>query len=103
MYDLDTCVDADYAHKADDGRSISGMAVCCGGTLLLRCSRTQKCVTLYTSKAEYVPMTDGLKEALNLNVRGVSIFLMLSLWSPSIGVFEDKGVIDLAKQPLKLV
>ena len=29
-YDLQTCVDADYAHKADDRRSVSGVAICCG-------------------------------------------------------------------------
>ena len=27
-YDLETYVDADYAHKAEDRRSISGVAVC---------------------------------------------------------------------------
>ena len=53
----------------------------------------QKCVTL---EAEYVDMADGAKEALY--VRGVWIFLMLSLGSPSIGVFEDnQGAIDLAQ------
>ena len=44
-------------------------------------------------------MADGVKEALY--VRGVLVFLMPSLGSPSIGVFEDnKGAIDLAKNPL---
>ena len=45
-YDLETYVDADYAHEADDGRSISGVAVCCEGTLVSWLSTTQKCVTL---------------------------------------------------------
>lgn len=98
-YDLETYVDADYAHKADDRRSVSGVAVCCGGTLVSWFSRTQKCVTLSTTEAEYVAMADGVKEALY--VRGVLVFLMPSLGSPSIGVFEDnKGAIDLAKNPL---
>ena len=48
-YDLETYVDADYAHKADDRRSVSGVAVCCGGTLVSWFSRTQKCVTLSTT------------------------------------------------------
>ena len=34
-YDLETNVDADYAYKTDDRRSVSGVAVCCGGTLVL--------------------------------------------------------------------
>ncbi|CAM9850875.1 unnamed protein product [Sphacelaria rigidula] len=33
-YDLDTYVDADYAHKAKDRCSVSGVAICCEGTLV---------------------------------------------------------------------
>ena len=33
-YDLETCVDADYAHEGDKRRSLSDMAVCCGGRLV---------------------------------------------------------------------
>ena len=29
-FDLETYVEADYAHKAEDRRSVSGVAVCCG-------------------------------------------------------------------------
>ena len=44
-------------------------------------------------------MADRVKAALY--VRGVLVFLMPSLGSQSIGVFEDnKGAIDLAKKPL---
>ena len=98
-YDLKTYVDVDYAHKADDRRWVSGVAVCCGGTRVSWFSRTQECVILSTTEAEYVAMSDGVKEALY--VRGVLVFLMPSLGSPRIGVFEDnKGAIDLAKNPL---
>ena len=62
-------------------------------------SRPQKCVTLSTTEAEYVAIADGVKEALY--VRGVLVFLMPSVGSPSIRVFEDNtGAIDLAKNPL---
>ena len=71
-YDLETYLDADYAHKADDRRSVSGVAVCCGGTLVSWFSRTQKCVTLSTTEAENVAMADGVKEARY--VRGVLFF-----------------------------
>ena len=47
-----------------------------------------QCVTLSTTEAEYVAMTDGVKEPMC--VRGGLVFLMPSLGSPSIGVFEDK-------------
>ena len=64
-----------------------------------RFSRMKKCVTLSTTEAEYVAMADGVKEALY--VREVLVFLMPSLGSPSIGVFEDsKGATELAKNPL---
>ena len=97
--DLETCIGADYAHHAEGRRSVSGVAVCCGGTLVSWFCRTQKCVTLSTTEAEYVAMADGVKEALY--VRGVLVFLTPSLGSPSIGVFEDnQGAIDLAKNPL---
>ena len=72
-YNLETYVDADYAHKAEDRRSVSGVAVCCGGTLVPWFSRTQMCVTLSTTEAEYVAMANGVKEALY--VRGVFVFL----------------------------
>ena len=84
-YDIETYVDADYTHKVEDRRSFSGVAVCCGGTIVSSFSRTQKCVALSTTEAEYVAMVDGVKEALY--VRGVLVFLVPSLGSPSIGVF----------------
>ena len=39
-YDIETYVDADYTHRAEDRRSVSGVPVCCGGTLVSRFSRT---------------------------------------------------------------
>ena len=97
-FDLETYVEADYAHKAEDRRSVSGVAVSCGA-LVSWFSRTQNCVTFSTTKAEYVVMADGVKEALY--VRGILAFLMPSLGSMSIGEYEDNtGVIDLAKNPL---
>ena len=98
-YDLETYVDADYAHKAEDRRSVSGTAVCCGGALVSWFSRTQKCVTLSTTEGEYVAMADGIKEALY--VRGILAFLMPSLGLTSISVCEDnKGAIDSTNNPL---
>ena len=97
--DLEAYVDAAYAHKAKGRRSVSGVALCCGGTLVPWLSRTQKCVTLSTTEAEYVAMADGVKEAQY--VRGILAFLMPSLEPMSTSVYEDnKGAIDLAKNPL---
>ena len=63
-YDIETYVDADSAGRTEDRRSASGVAVCCGGTPVPWFSRTQKCVTLSTTEAEYVAMADGVKYAL---------------------------------------
>ena len=81
-------MDADYAHKADDRRSVLGVAVCCGGTLASWFSRKQKRVTLSTKEAEYVAMGDGVKEALY--VRGVLVFLMPSLGRRVLGCLKTK-------------
>ena len=95
-YDLETYVDADYTHKTNDRRSVSGVAVCWEGTLVSWFSRTHTRVTLSITEAEYVAMADRVKEALHVN--GVLVFLMPSLGLPSIGVFRDnKGVILLVK------
>ena len=63
-FDLETYVDADSGHKAEDRRSIYGVAICFGGTQESWHSRTQKRVTLSTTEAEYVAMVDGVREAL---------------------------------------
>ena len=49
-------VDADYANKDNDGRSLSGVAVMVGGTVVNASSTTQHCVTLSTGEAEYAAM-----------------------------------------------
>ncbi|CAM9440095.1 unnamed protein product [Sphacelaria rigidula] len=51
-FDLNKYVDTDYAHTAEDRRSVSGVAICCGGTIMSWLSRTQKCVTPSGTEAE---------------------------------------------------
>ena len=50
---LEVFADADYASKATDRRSVSGGVIMCGGASTCWFSRTQKCVTLSTSEAEW--------------------------------------------------
>ena len=54
-------MDADYASKATDRRSVSGGAVMGGGAYFWF-SRTQMCVTLSTTEAEYAALGDAVKE-----------------------------------------
>ena len=60
--EIEVYADANYASAETDRRSVSGAAVMLGGAAVSWFSRTQKCVTLSTSEAEYIAMTDGLKE-----------------------------------------
>ena len=48
----------------NDRRSVSGVAVMLGNTVVSVSSTTQHCVTLSTSEAEYVAMAHGAKTAL---------------------------------------
>ncbi|CAB1118960.1 unnamed protein product [Ectocarpus sp. CCAP 1310/34] len=52
-------VDADFASKATDRRSVSGALVFVAGMLVVWTSRTQKCVAQSTSEAEYLAMEDN--------------------------------------------
>ena len=47
--------------KQPTGRSVSGGAIMCAGACVCWFSRTQKCVTLPTSEAEYVALGDSVK------------------------------------------
>ena len=92
-------VDADFASKATDRRSVSGALVFVAAMLLVSISRTQKCVSQSTSEAEYLAMGDGVKEALFVN--GILQFLRPSVESRKIEVPEDnEGAIALAENPL---
>ena len=61
--------DADYASKATDRRSVSGGAIMCARACVCCFSRTQKCVTLSTTEAEYVALADTIKEGIFVAVR----------------------------------
>lgn len=76
---LEMNVDADYASRATNRRSVSGCVVMCAGGCVVVFSRTQKSVALSSFESEYVAMADGFKEAIFLRY----------LWS---FVFPHKGV-----------
>ena len=57
---------ADYATETTDRRSVSGGVIMSGGVCVCWFSRTQKCVTLSTTEAEYANLGDAEKEILFL-------------------------------------
>ena len=69
-FHLETYVHTDYAHIAEDKRSVCAAAISCGVAQVSWFSGAQQCVTLSTNEAEYVAMADGVREARC--VRGVS-------------------------------
>ena len=50
--------DADYASRSTDRRSVSGGVVMCAGGPVSWHSKTEKCMTLSTTQAECVAMSD---------------------------------------------
>ena len=84
---LSVYVDADYANQGNDRRSVSGVAVMVGGTVVNASSTTQHCFALSTSEAEYVAMAQGAKTALF--TKAVLDFLQPELANETIDVFED--------------
>ena len=82
--------DAGYASKATDRRSVSGGAVMCAGACVCWFSRTQKCVTLSTTEAEYVALGDTVKEAIFIRYVGSPTGAMMTLWAFGTRAQEEK-------------
>ena len=96
---LEVFADADYASRATNRRSVSGGAIMYVGACVCWFSRTQKCVTLSISEAEYVALSDAVKELLFL--RQVWRFMISGKGMPCFPVFEDnQGALQLSKNPV---
>ncbi|CAM9949757.1 unnamed protein product, partial [Sphacelaria rigidula] len=85
---LSVYCEADYAKNETDRLSVSGVAVMYGGVVVSATSRTQHCVTLSTTEAEYVAMAEGAKE-------GLFVKAVLTLLRPQTvsGSGEDQGIL----------
>ena len=96
--EISVFADANYAEKADDRRSVSGVAVTVGKSVGWF-SSMQKIVTRSTTEAKYVALVDGVKEALF--VKGVFSFIIPSISENCIKVFVvNDRAISLAINPL---
>ena len=91
--------DTDYADKANDRRSMSGIAVTLGGTVVSHGSKTQHAVSLSTSETKYIAAGDGVKQALF--VPAVLSFIAPETSRASIKILEDsQGAKALIEIPL---
>ena len=79
--------DTNYANKDNDRRSVSGIAVTLGSTVVSHGSSTQLVVQLSTSEAEHIAAGDGSKEALF--VRAGLYFIAPETCGASVKVLED--------------
>ena len=84
---LEVYVDADYAYKANDKRSVSGIAVTMGSTVVSPASTTQQVVSLSISETEYIVAGEGVKEALF--VLAVLSFIAPAMSGVRIKVLKD--------------
>ena len=92
-------VDADYANKDNDKRSVSRVAVMVGGTVVNASSTTQHYVTLSTSEAEYVAMAQGAKTVLF--TKAVLDSFQQELASETIDWFgNNQGAMAIAKKTI---
>ena len=96
---LEVYVDADYANKANDRRSVPGISVTLESTVVSHASKTQHVVSLSTSETEYIAAEDRVKEATF--VRAVLSFIAPETSGARIKVLEDnKGAKALIENPL---
>ena len=77
-----------YAEKADDRRSVSGVAVTVGNSTDSWSRSTQKIETLSTTEAEYVALRDGVNE--RLFVKAVLSFIVSSFGEGHEGVGRQR-------------
>ncbi|CAN0299130.1 unnamed protein product [Ectocarpus fasciculatus] len=97
--DLEVYVDSSYADASTNRRSVTGIAVTIGGTVISHASKTQPVVAMSTSEAEYIAGAEGVKESLF--VRNVLSFMAPETCGASIKVLEDnQGAIALIENPL---
>ena len=88
--------DADYASRSTDRRSV--VVMCAGGAVSWH-SKTQKCVNLSTTQAEYVAVSDMGKDILFL--RQDWCFTLPKARMPCVAMYEDnEGAIQIANHPI---
>ena len=97
-HSLSVYTDADYASKETDGRSISGVAVVLGNAAVYATSRTQHCVTLSTTEAEYVALAEETKEGMF--VRSVMSSMQPNVYEITLMEDNEEAKVKWWKTPL---
>ncbi|KMQ88628.1 retrovirus-related pol polyprotein from transposon tnt 1-94 [Lasius niger] len=96
--DLTGYVDADWGGSIDDRRSFTELTFVLSGAAISWTSRKQRTVALSSTEAEYLGLTDAVKEALHLNQ-----FLKelgFNIRTPIILFNDNQGAAQLSKNPV---
>ena len=93
---LSVYADTDYTRKETDRRSISSVAVMLGSAAVYATSRTQHCVTLSITEAEYVAMVEWVKE-------GLLVRSVLSFMQPSKNKVNRTCIVSQSPRGLELM
>ena len=89
--------DSDWAGDADNRRSITGFCIFLNGCLISWKSRGQKTVTLSSSEAEYVAVSEVCTEILF--IKTITDFLGLEISLPITVMCDNIGAIFIANNP----
>ncbi|GJY99068.1 retrotransposon protein, putative, ty1-copia subclass [Tanacetum coccineum] len=95
--DIDGFVDADYAKDPDKGRSIIGYVFMVHGCVVSWKATLQHVVALYTIEAEYMALTEAVKESIWL--KGLLIKLGVNLRSVVVNC-DNQSAIHLSRNAM---
>ena len=96
-WEMKAFCDSDWAGDADDSRSITGFCIFLNGCLISWKSRGQKTVTLSSSEAEYVAVSEVCTEVLF--IKTIMDFLGLEISLPITVFCDNIGAIYIANNP----
>jgi hypothetical protein len=94
QFEITGMADADYATDKETRRSVSGYSTFLEGAMVSAKSRMQKCVTLSTTEAEMMSMTECVQDMLFIMRILQSMELKVKL--PMVIHCNNKGAVDLA-------
>ena len=95
VWKLHSYVDSDFAGDAYNRKSVTGWAIYIGDCLIGWGSRAQKLVTISSTEAEYVAISEVCKEILH--VKSIFEFIDVEINYPIVVYCDNVGAIFLSK------
>jgi hypothetical protein len=92
-FEISGMADAEYAKDTESRRSVSGYCTFLEGAVVSAKSKQQRCVTLSTTEAEMMAMTDCVQDMMF--IRDVLQSMELKVKFPMVIYCDNKGAVDL--------